>query len=271
MKAVFAGLMLLLAASLPLQCAGPRQLVRLEEDVLVGADAIRLSDLLPAGTSAEFMETAAATLLGRSPQPGTPRVLEAWQIREALATHADLLNQLDLPSRVTVRRAGWPLPRHAVYQAMVSFLAAGGWNKTDMPPRAGLEWPDMVSALVPDPDLKVSAASLNEREHALQLQMRCAQQVWCGTFLVQAPLPGALYAAPEKRIARSHARLRQEVLAQAGKPAILTRHKDGIRVSLSVVCLERGVLGQVIRVRDPASHRIFQGEVVGAGLLQLRF
>ena len=57
-------------------------------------------------------------------------------------------------------------------------------------------------------------------------------------------------------------------LTQPGDSATLILENDGIRISLAVVCLQRGFLRQEIRVRDAAGQRVYRAEVVGAGLLR---
>jgi flagella basal body P-ring formation protein FlgA len=61
------------------------------------------------------------------------------------------------------------------------------------------------------------------------------------------------------------------ILVQPGKPTTLRLLSGSMRMLLEVIPLERGVLGQKIRVRLPATGKVLQGQVVGAGRLEAAF
>jgi flagella basal body P-ring formation protein FlgA len=42
----------------------------------------------------------------------------------------------------------------------------------------------------------------------------------------------------------------------------------GMRISMQVICLDRGALSQQVRAIDAHSHRMFQARVIGAALLE---
>lgn len=63
----------------------------------------------------------------------------------------------------------------------------------------------------------------------------------------------------------------QAVLVEPGMPARLVVKGNGFRLETTVVPLERGVLGQQIRVRDPDTHRILAATVVAKGVLRSEF
>jgi len=58
------------------------------------------------------------------------------------------------------------------------------------------------------------------------------------------------------------------VLVAAGKPAKLVVETATLRLTMLVTPLESGVKGQLIRVRNQDTQRVFEAEVVGEGLLQ---
>jgi len=58
------------------------------------------------------------------------------------------------------------------------------------------------------------------------------------------------------------------VLVAAGKPAKLVVETATLRMTALVTPLERGVKGQLIRVKNLDTQRVFEAEVVGAGLLR---
>jgi len=61
------------------------------------------------------------------------------------------------------------------------------------------------------------------------------------------------------------------VLVAAGKPAKLVVETATLRMTAVVTPLEPGVKGQVIRVKNLDTQRVFKAEVVGAGLLRAAF
>jgi flagella basal body P-ring formation protein FlgA len=58
------------------------------------------------------------------------------------------------------------------------------------------------------------------------------------------------------------------VLVAPGKPAKLVIETATLRMTALVTPLESGVKGQIIRVRNLDTQRVFEAEVVGGGLLQ---
>ncbi len=58
------------------------------------------------------------------------------------------------------------------------------------------------------------------------------------------------------------------MLVSKGKPAKLVVETQTLRMTVLVTPLESGVQGQVIRVRNSDTQRVFKAEVVGKGLLQ---
>jgi flagella basal body P-ring formation protein FlgA len=52
-------------------------------------------------------------------------------------------------------------------------------------------------------------------------------------------------------------------------PASLVIERDAIRIHLRVLPLRKAALGEMVRVLDPASHRIFRAQVAGEGLLRI--
>jgi flagella basal body P-ring formation protein FlgA len=81
-------------------------------------------------------------------------------------------------------------------------------------------------------------------------------------------------APPNRTASAQRARVRKAsapILAEAGKPAMLRFDGRGLRIWMRVLCLERGALGQEIRVRDPENHRVFHAEVTGVAELRAIF
>ncbi len=251
--------------------------VTLRESAEVSGGTIQLSDLLPQGAPLAVRQGSDTVQLGRSPQPGSVRVLEAAQIAQALAKRPDLLSQLAIPERILIRGSGWTIQREAIREAVVRFLR----DKSDHRdlPESALQSPDDITAREENPGLEVVGILRDVRGQGFELRLRCARRALCSSFVVHVldPQPsssdgsaafhsttGALASRLPPPVAAKEA---GPVLAQAGKKAMLLLDDGRMSISLQVVCLERGKLWQKIRVLDAVSHRVLQAEVVGAGKL----
>ena len=58
------------------------------------------------------------------------------------------------------------------------------------------------------------------------------------------------------------------ILVTRGSPAKLVVETGALRMTALVTPLESGVKGQIVRVKNVDTQRVFEAEVVGAGLLQ---
>lgn len=277
---------LALAFALGLATAGVGQLasplVRLRESVEIKSDTIRLSDLLPSDAPPALKTACAAIELGRAPLPGSPRVLTESQLREKLAGQQPLLAQLALAASMTVRRTGWPISRAAIAAAVGDFLQQQGWRESDLPHPATLAWTG-AAGLTENSELEVTAAQWDSRQRRLRMELRCVERSACGSFVVTAPGPHSA-SEDERRIAekpspsastQSRSPSAQatptatgSVLTQPGDSATLILESNSIRISLAVICLQRGYLNQEIRARDAASQRVYHAEVVGMDMLR---
>lgn len=266
----------LLAAFAPVFClpcpALPAvSLVTLAE---VRQNTIRLSDLLPPEAGQALRQASAAIELGRSPQAGSRRVLEAAQIAERLASDPNLLRRLAIPDRIVIWRTAFPIPGEAIRQAIAGSLRAKG-NETDLA-ESVLQWSGEVTSSEENPALQMESLHMDSRRQALEVRLRCVKPTACGSFLayLRVRQPGLADWNQESAARRSGVANQPasgEVLAQAGKRATLILASDAMRISVPVICLERGVLGQRVRVLDTANHRVLTAEVQGDGILQTRF
>ena len=249
--------------------------VRLRDAVEVNRKRVWLSDLLPADAPSSLQKASAAIELCAAPQPGSARVLAAEQITSKLAGQTALLRQLAIPPRITIRYAGWPIAEATLRMAISKSMRERGW-KSDLPEAARLEWLQPLAATVEHPTLQVVGVGWDNRQQSLQVRLRCSIRASCGSFLVHVVLPAALGDEWQRRLQpgvalnslpSGAADMLGTALAEKGKPAILTLDDGSMRISVRVLCLERGVLNQQIRVVDARTRHVFLAEVVGAGAL----
>jgi hypothetical protein len=258
--------------------------VRLRDAVEVKRERVRLSDLLPPDAPLALQKTGAAIELCPSPQPGSVRVLDKEQITSKLAAQPETLRWLAIPLRVTVRYIGWPIEEAPVRVAISRFLrdqdkSGQAWN-AEVPEAARLEWARPLASSEENARLQVTSLDWDNRQRSVEVRLRCAARASCGSFLVHVVLPSPLDdrwrdwlrsgTAPSLSTATQPVATTASgaLLAHKGKPATLILDDGTMRISLHVVCLQPGVLNQQIRVFDEKSRRVFNAEVVGAGLLR---
>ena len=81
---------------------------------------------------------------------------------------------------------------------------------------------------------------------------------------------------PAVKLAETHwrtapAKISEPVLARPGERAMLFLELDGMRISMPVVCLDRGARQQRICVRDLQNRRTFVAEVMAEKQLRAVF
>jgi hypothetical protein len=141
--------------------------------------------------------------------------------------------------------------------------------------------------------LRVSSICWDKTGRRTQFRMECGERTECLPFLAYLRVGGAgsqavaadaaTGAESSKAVERNQwppaslcrpptsLALREELstpVVRAGERATLIFAADGLRMSARVTCLERGSLGEVIRVRGPQG-RIFRAKVAGATLVTL--
>jgi hypothetical protein len=240
----------------------PSHVVLLRDSVEVSHEVIQLADLLPASVPADLWKACAIIELGRAPQPGSLRVLDRGEVAQRLAAEPALLRRLQLPPRITVLRSGTLVRRKVIAQTILSFLRTRNWKESDLPDVDALRWSGGVTTREEDPTLEVTRAVWDDRRQALAVRLRCLDRSLCASFLVDAPakrldsdgeksLTSQASFTKRLRVAtesRSHIAPGPS-LTQAGRHVSLILEGEALRISLPVVCLERGALGQQIRVR----------------------
>jgi Chaperone for flagella basal body P-ring formation len=297
MKYLLLGVICMLLAACPRAwCArndtGERKetAVRLRDSMEVRRSRVWLSDLLPPDAPPAIQKASAAIELCPAPQPGSARVFDAAQIASRLVGRPEVLRQLAIPPRITIRYSGWPIAEAAVRIAISKFLREPGLlepsllepgpkQTRDLPDAARLEWLPPLAATEESPTLQVIGMEWDNRQESLQVRLRCLARASCGSFLVHVVLPAPLGQEWRNRLGSGAALISPPAgqpaattapgaaLAERGKAATLVLDDGNMRISVRVICLQAGVLNQQIRVFDAKSRHVFHAEVVGAGLL----
>jgi hypothetical protein len=247
------------------------QRLELRGAVEVQRNTVLLSDLLPAEASPWVREASARVDLGPAPALGTTRIIDSTRIAAALSMQPGLLPKVAIPERVLVRRAGFPVSRESVLNALQRFYPASEKNP-DLKD-AELHWDAGWARLTRDSKLEVRRAWWDAARKSWQWWMHAEDGAQSPDFLVQSTGPKLSLARGQAATAASAPpeSNAEPLLVHEGARAWLTVEGGGIRLRTEVICLESGGLGQRIRVRSLTGQRVFQAEIMGDKLLEARF
>jgi hypothetical protein len=133
--------------------------------------------------------------------------------------------------------------------------------------------PAEIVASVPDPVLKVKSIDISGEGHA-QARVECAIPQQCVPFLATLDFDTRLTTdpVPQSSHGRFPAQTQQPSPAavRAGAPATLLLEGAHVHITLPVVCLESGAIGQTIRARSPDHRQVYTVQVVREGVLEGR-
>ena len=258
----------------PAWCLGKEggNAIHLLEVVEVKHPTVVLSDLLPPDAPLAIRTAAATVELCRAPQAGSMRILRAERILAAATQN--LRNRIVVPSAVIIRSSGSPIGEAAVRDAISEYLRKR-WSSASLPDRAKLSLPEFLSAREPSSGLQVTHMQWDVLRQAVAARLRCSNRESCGSFVayIILPQPAEWPTNLVRTIAASSAAIPgmplvgRVPLVTRGKKATLILQDATMRISLSVICLEPGMLNQRIRVIDRRSRRIFLADVIGNDLL----
>ena len=262
--------------------AGSQEPPSLRESVEVRDPCIRFSDLLGSQAPPDLQIRAAKIELGRSPRAGSLRVLTAAQVR-AQAQNLIESYGLRLPDRITVRRQGFAIDRESLWEAVIAYLQRQGWVESDLPQAENLQWSGEMTVSAEQVQFTLTGAVWNRATKLLEMNARCTSRAACENFLVRVSLPqppaamdrvsGSLApnsSEPSFSLYRDRVR-NNPLLVARGQPAILQLEGASIHISLPVICLQSGGLGEQVRAREARGGRSFSAKVTGAGELLAQF
>ena len=124
-----------------------------------------------------------------------------------------------------------------------------------------------VVASIPQPALKVKSIEPTGSDRAVA-RVECADSRQCLPFFVAlqvgastvrtAALPGGKHSGSSPNLVRS------------GERVILLLEGTHVHITLPVICLENGAMGQIIHVSSPDRRQLYTAQVGGDGLLRGR-
>jgi hypothetical protein len=273
-------------------CEGPA----VRSSVEIANQELSLADLLEPGSCPALLRAAAGVRLGRAPLVGSVRVIEGEEVRALLRKlapnaegSASGIDMIHIPERVVVRHAG---PRSSCAEIGERVLVLGHWRSEIGQTgelSAGNPAPNMecggVGRIPEGVPLALGKVVWDPASGSWRISARCVQASDCVPFQVRvwghdlqlrsspvlASLPTS--AKPASALPGTSLEPKVHVLAEPGlvhpgQRIRLLWDENGIRMTLPVICIDAGGVGQRVRARIAPSSRVVRAIVVDAGTLR---
>jgi Chaperone for flagella basal body P-ring formation len=258
--------------------------IELLREVRVAGASVLLSDLLPEGARASLRTRAEGISLGAAPQPGQTRVLERSGVLESLGAMQDVAAEFAVPERVMVSRETRPITVQDVMAAIQGTLERGGIAKAAKLQPQDILFQTQVFVGPGDAGLQVLRAEFDPGLSRARFLLWASHDPQVLPFFVTARLTEDQPFAPF-HLTATHGPIRtkpalpfiaaplakKEVLVTPGQRSTLVLYSDALRMYADVVPLERGSLGQQVRVRMLGTGKVFSAQVDGRAHLELKF
>jgi hypothetical protein len=132
-----------------------------------------------------------------------------------------------------------------------------------------------VLASTAEPQLRVQSVH-PWGDHRFMVRIECATQNQCLPFMVglrlaQADTVSLAWISQSIQPTRTtHRVVIPSVLVRAGSPATLLLDGDHVHIRLTVICLQNGGAGQIVRATDKSRRVVYSAEVTDNGILKGR-
>jgi len=265
-------------------CAARVPRIELLREIHIPGTSVLLSDLLPEGASVPLHKRASEVSLGAAPKPGTMRVLEQAAVKSSIGSSPGVLSEIVIPNRIVVSREVRPITLSEVFDAISKSLAKIGLNEWALLSPDDLLLQSQVLVSPGDAGLQVLRADADTGLRRARFLLWPSNDPKVVPFFVTARLDkvpplGLMRLGPmwSRNLAREGIPIRtregarQVILVSAGVRATLVLHSEVLRMFADVIPLERGALGQRIRVRMEDTGKIFSAQVDGRAHLDSRF
>jgi hypothetical protein len=240
----------------------------------IQGDSIVLANLLPGTVSRRIREAAQTVSLGAAPQNGATRQFTREALTAAISSSGLSPADFVIPESVTIRRGSRLISLEEIYSAIQSSLA-----KNPVPGIPPFQLRDLTlnaDVRVPSGDAGLQVTQISFDQFIGRARFRLWPRSAPGVlpFFATAKISSAVPASPSASklltiAAHSSVTLDSSasVLVLPGRPARLHLHSSNMDMLLQVFPLQRGYLGEVIRVRLAGTGRTMQARVAGDAYL----
>jgi hypothetical protein len=278
MRALRSQILLLFAAAFASGAARPNGLrVALLADAVVQGDTILLANLLPENASRALRASVESISLGAAPQNGAARCFRRDAILAALQRTMLSPASFLIPEVVTVRRAARLLTREQAVAAIQSALAKSHVAGHPEFRPADLTFDSVLAVPSADARLEVTQIRFDKAIGRVRIRLQPRTAPGANAFFVTARVaPEAstrlsATAAPLTFRSKTASVDDSSVLVDPRQFARLHLSSPSARMLLVVRPLQRGHLGETIRVRLLSSGKTLQARVAGKDSLEADF
>lgn len=292
MKRSRKNLLVITAIAAVLICGGAAHAARLPRIELLRAASVSgtqvlLSDLLPAGAPESLRTLAADISLGAAPLAGNSRVLERNAVERDAGASPGLLSEVSVPERMIVSRDERAITLYEVFTAIRLALKKSGVLSAGSLRPEDIFLESHILVLPGDAGLQVMRIDFDRGLRRARFLLWPSHDPQVLPFYVTARFTTGLPLTPISsglqigRSARDSGVPEQantgqrptmhDILVEQGEQATLSLQSTGVRIFVDVVSLEKGSLGQQIRVRLPDSTKILKARVDGRSSLEATF
>jgi hypothetical protein len=164
-----------------------------------------------------------------------------------------------------------PVTRQEVWRAVAGELRERGLREEQLPRAEDLDLPVAVPA-AEGRTLRVAAVCRYASPERVQFRLECREPGQCIPFLAylrttDVRMTELTIGGPCRSGSRSASAQPKKVAVRAGERAIVVLVADRLRLTTSVICLERGTAGEIIRVKNQ-DGRIFRARIAAPALLE---
>jgi hypothetical protein len=258
--------------------------IELLREIHVPGTSVLLSDLLPEGVSPALRQRASEISLGTAPPPGNTKTLEQVSLKISTGPNSDILSELVVPDHVVVSRDARPITLPEVFDAISKSLTHAGVNAWSALRPEDLLLQSQILVSPGDAGLQVLRSEVDTGLRRARFLLWPANDPKVLPFIVTARLDqfspiAVIRMGPMARrnvdraaaLSKPIESVRRVILISAGQRATLFLHSDVIQMFADVISLERGALGQRIRVRMLDTGKIFSAQVDGPAHLEVKF
>jgi hypothetical protein len=227
---------------------------------------LTLADLLPPGTCPEWQRAAATMHLGSTPLAGGVRIVAGETARALLEKlPAAARRSIAVPERITIQGSDDAASCAEISEKVLAELPGLGARVSPAPVI------DCTAVHIPRVPRQAQLAVLrtvwDRGLRAWDITVHCVGASACLPFLLrlraaaegsETPISGL---GGKRNLAATLPPA--QPLVRPGKGATLDWEEAGIRLVVPVVCLDKGGLGQTVRVRVAGSGRVLAAVVAG--------
>jgi hypothetical protein len=212
--------------------------------------------------------------------------LIAWSSASARSADAPITSTpLAMENAAATRRESHTLTRQEIFEAIQDNLAERGVSGRAQLQPGDLKIQSSIRVDKDDSGLQVKHVSYDPLRRQTVFELRTAHEQQCLPFTVTTrrnlQISGiALLTTGEGELqsgsvatfpGQGRSRSTPLVLAKPGTPSTLVMEGQNVRITITVMPLQPGLMGQHILVRDTATTSVMKAVVVGEGLLQSSF